>query len=288
MAQTCIQNCFTFNQTQDCFTVFCDVFGGKEEKSSTQDPNKRAEQEAELQAVEAPVQIARFRGAYSIRDLPNHRGGGQHQGQDSSCWKFRCHTYNSSHHSYQVRTPGISQEMSKRNLQRFSCSSSGWYDNILEEKSAQKTTGWCKVSVKVSRIWTCKLTSRISAMTAQFRESRSSPKKIKTWKETLKIQIMWKEGACRSAGGRHFLHKWLECLRPPQRLWWRCMVLIPACPLHRWVGRHMAPYPWTSWTWWCPEHPRECPSPRLHPQRWNWRMQQREPVKSADILKCKD
>lgn len=73
MAQMCIQNFITFNQTQDCFTVFCDVLGGKEEKSSTQDPNKRTHQEADLQAVEAPVEIIRFRWAYSIRYLAENR-----------------------------------------------------------------------------------------------------------------------------------------------------------------------------------------------------------------------
>lgn len=99
-----------------------------------------------------------------------------------------------SHQSYEVRTPSITQEMTDWNLESLGCGPSGWYNNVLKWKKKRKhKMGWLQVSADsflfLLQHASFKLTSSISAMTAQFSDISTSPRKINTWNQTFKKLI---------------------------------------------------------------------------------------------------
>lgn len=191
----------TWHISRDCPAVLSDVPDTHEVKESAQQADGWAQQEAVLQAAEAPVRRLRVHALYAVGNLRAHRwrwnwasvSGGRED--TSAAIYLRSCGWRSTHQSHKVGTSWVPQEVDDCDLESFGRWPSVWYDDVLKWKGTKNTLlvssvfpfppMFCLFTFHAS----LRLTSSMSAMTAQFRATSVSPKATKTcnaWCKSLK------------------------------------------------------------------------------------------------------
>lgn len=137
----------TWHVLRNCPTVLSDVPDTHKVKESAQQADGWAQQEAVLQAVEAPVRCLRVHTLYAVGNLRAHRWrwnwasvSGRGEGiEDASAaiYLWSCGR-RSTHQSHKVGTSWVPQEVDDCDLESFGRWPSVWYDNVLKWKGTKK------------------------------------------------------------------------------------------------------------------------------------------------------
>lgn len=135
----------TWHVSRDCPAVLSDVPDTHEVKESAQQADGWAQQEAVLQAAEAPVRRLRVHALYAVGNLRAHRwrwnwasvSGGRED--TSAAIYLRSCGWRSTHQSHKVGTSWVPQEVDDCDLESFGRWPSVWYDDVLKWKGTKIT-----------------------------------------------------------------------------------------------------------------------------------------------------